>query len=128
MQRGRVTYSVGNENDPGNPFGRSELAIEPDGTARLDHHKRGGAHDSFSGTAPLAELDRLFAALERAGFPSVTPHQIPGGSTLRKLEVAGTATTLPIEYYAAKKLPGYAEAFAVLDTLIGTLSGGTVRA
>ena len=128
MQRGRVTYSVGNENDPGNPFGRSELAVEPDGTAKLDHHQRGGVHRAFSGTAPAAELDRLFAALERAGFPNVTPHKIPGGATLRQLEVAGTSTTLPIEYYAAKKLPGYDEAFAVLDALIGTLSGGTVRA
>lgn len=128
MQRGRVTYSVGSENDPGDPFGRSELAIESDGTAKLDHHKRGGATQSFSGTAPPAEIDRLFAALERAGFPNVTPHPIPGGSTMRKLAVGGKATALPIEYYAAKKLPGYDEAFAVLEALIGTLSGGTVRA
>lgn len=128
MQRGRVTYSVGKENDPGNPFGRSELAIEPDGTAKLDHHARGGAHESFSGTAPATELDRLFAALDRAGFPNVAPHKVPGGATLRFLTVAGTSTALPIEYYAAKKLPGYDEAFAVLDALIGALSGGAVRA
>lgn len=33
-----VRYSVGNEHNPGDPWGRSELVIHADGSARLDHH------------------------------------------------------------------------------------------
>jgi hypothetical protein len=33
-----VLYSVGNENNPADPWGRSELVILPGGRARLDHH------------------------------------------------------------------------------------------
>ena len=32
-----VRYSVGNENNPSDPWGRSELMIGADGVARLDH-------------------------------------------------------------------------------------------
>ncbi len=32
-----IRYRVGNEHSPTDPWGRSELVIHPDGTARLDH-------------------------------------------------------------------------------------------
>ena len=33
-----LRYSVGNENSPTDPWGRSELVIQPGGRTRLDHH------------------------------------------------------------------------------------------
>src|SRR5579859_1888100 len=36
----RLTYSVGNEHNPMHLSGRSELAIKPNGEARLEHHAR----------------------------------------------------------------------------------------
>lgn len=124
MTRGRVKYSVGNETNPGNPFGRSELVIEPDGRATLEHHARGLAAQTFAGAVAAAELDRLWAALDRAGFPNVPKHPIPGGSTMRVLGV--DQDTVHVEFYAAKKLAGYDEAFALLDDLIRHISGGAV--
>ncbi len=32
-----IGYSVGNEHNPSDPWGRSELVIQADGSARLDH-------------------------------------------------------------------------------------------
>jgi len=37
-----LRYSVGNEHDPGDPWGRSELVIDQDGTARMDRPRRDG--------------------------------------------------------------------------------------
>src|SRR5438093_1431223 len=64
LTREQLTYAVGSENDPGDPFGRSELVIEVDGSARLDVYQRGAVHLAWRGTVVADALDRLWAALD----------------------------------------------------------------
>ena len=125
MPRVTIAYSVGNEHNPGDPFGRSELSIADDGAARLDHFGRDTGHRAWTGRLEATSLATIRAALERAGFPNVPPHEIPGGSTMRKLSRDG-ATAL-VEWYAAKKMAGYADAFPLLDRAIRQLSEDSVH-
>jgi hypothetical protein len=122
-----LRYHVGNENDPGDPWGRSELVIQPDGTARLDHHfSRGGSSIACTGRVSAAALDDLWAALGRAGFPA-TPASAPiAGASLRRLtvEADGVAEHALVDSGAARQ--EYAEAFDILDGVIRQLSGDTV--
>jgi len=122
--RERITYRVGNENNPGNPFGRQELTIEPDGRARLDHHTR-GPHFAWTGTVRSSVLDRFWAALGESDFPALPRHPMPAGSTTRSLTVGEKSSF--VAYHASASLPGYAVVFSLLDTLILQLSEGTVK-
>lgn len=126
--RARLAYSVGNEHDPGDPFGRSELVIEPDGRAHLEQY-RFGPPRAWTGRVQAEAFNRLWAGLERGGFPNVPRHPIPGGSAMRKLSAnAGGATqTIAVAWHAAKNLPGYDEVFATLDEIIREVSQDTVR-
>jgi hypothetical protein len=130
MAAGVVRYSVGNENNPADPWGRSELVVQPDGSARLDHHFPCGARaGTWTGQVDSAALAALRAALERAGFPAVPPHQPVAGATLRWLavEAGGVREVAAVGWHQAPALPGYAEAFDLLDAMIRQLSGETVR-
>ena len=61
MPAGTVGYSVGNEHNPGNPWGRSELVIAPDAQARLDHFfSRRPATGSWTGQVDDAALAALW--------------------------------------------------------------------
>jgi hypothetical protein len=120
-----IYYGTGNENAPGDPFGRTELTLAGDAGARLDH-RHIGVHRAWTGRVDPAQLEALRGALETAGFPDVTPHQIPGGSTMRELAVDGQRVL--IEWYAAENMPGYKEAFAILDSLVRQMSGDSVQA
>ncbi|MFO0983736.1 MAG: hypothetical protein U1E76_18730 [Planctomycetota bacterium] len=126
--RARLTYSVGNEHDPGDPFGRSELAIQRDGWARLEQH-RIGQPKIWTGRVQAEALDRLWSALERGGFPNVPRHPIPGGSAMRKLaaNAGGVTQSVAVAWHAAKNLPGYDDAFTTLDGIIRQLSQDTVQ-
>jgi hypothetical protein len=130
MTRGRVTYNVGVETNPGNPFGRSVLAIESDGKVRLDHHTRGGgAKQAWTGRVDPGALDRLWAAIEQSGFPDVPKHPVPAGATIRNLGVERSGApkqSALVAWHAAAKLPGYAEAFKLLDQIVRQLSGNSV--
>jgi len=126
MVRGRVEYSVGNEHNPTDPFGRSELAIATDGTARLDHYAAGGAHRAWSGRVAADALDRMWAGLERARFPEAPDEDLPAGASLRTLRVGNASAVL--EWHATAKLAGYSDAFDVLDAIVRQLSGDTVQA
>ncbi|HET8630465.1 MAG TPA: hypothetical protein VFL91_23855 [Thermomicrobiales bacterium] len=128
MARARLTYSAGNEHNPSDPFGRSLLAIEPDGAARLDHFARFTEPRAWTGRVAPDALDRLWAALGRAGFPAVPSHPVTAGATIRALavEADGERQTAHVEWYAAEDLPGYDEAFALLDALIRQLTAGEV--
>ncbi|HEX5503806.1 MAG TPA: hypothetical protein VFW96_14375 [Thermomicrobiales bacterium] len=128
MSRARLTYSAGNEHNPSDPFGRSVLAIEPDGAARLDHYARFIEPRAWTGRVAPSALDRLWAALARAGFPDVPPHPIPASSTIRVLvaEADGARQTAYVAWHAAENLPGYDEAFAILDALVRQLGEGDV--
>lgn len=124
-----VRYSAGSENNPGNPWGRSELVIAPDGSARLDHYiSRQPKAGSWTGRVDPAALDVLWAALERAGFPAVPAFQPVAGATLRVLAVEHDATKAQalVDWHQAASLAGYAEAFDVLDGVVRQLSGETV--
>jgi hypothetical protein len=126
--RPRLTYSVGNEHNPANPFGRSELAIECDGRLRLALHRFGQQRD-WTGRVDRAVLDRLWTALERGGFPNIACQRVPADSTIRVLSAESGATreTVHVAWHAAKDLPGYDEAFMILDAIIRELSEDTVR-
>lgn len=125
----RITYAAGNEHSPTDPFGRTELVIHPDGTARLDHHQI-GRHRAWTGVVDTAVLRRLLAGLERAGHPEYDPRPIPPDTTMRSLvtQRAGALESASIPWHAAAELPGYAEAFEILDSLVLQMSGESVRA
>ena len=126
-----IRYSAGNEHDPGDPWGSSELVIRADGSARLDHHfSRGREPRAWAGHVEPAALGELTAALDRAGFPAVPPAlPLPPGSALRRLTVEtddGTQQAL-VSWHRTPSLPGYAEAFALIDSVIRQLSGNAVQ-
>jgi hypothetical protein len=126
-----IRYSVGNEHNPADPLGRSELVIHPDGSARLDHHfSRGGEPRAWSGHVDAAALDELLAALDRAGFPPSRPAQgFPPDSALRWLavEAAGAVQQGVISRDDPSPQPGYAAAFDLIDAVIRQLSGAAVN-
>jgi hypothetical protein len=125
-----IRYSVGNEHDPGDPWGRSELVIRADGSARLDQYfSRGREPRAWAGTVDAAALGELLAALGRAGFPAVPPTgPLPPGAALRRLtvEVNGGARQALVAWHRTPSLPGYAEAFGLIDAVIRQLSGDAV--
>ena len=125
-----ISYSVGNEHDPGDPWGRSELVIHADGSARLDHYfSRGREPRAWAGHVDAAVPGELLAALGRAGFPAVPPAgPLPPGTAPRRLtvEADGTARQAIVSWHRAPSLPGYAEAFDLLDAVIRQLSGDAV--
>jgi hypothetical protein len=125
-----ISYSVGNEHNPTDPWGRSELVIHPDGSARLDRHfsMRGGSR-AWAGHVDAAALDELLAALARAGFPPFPPAlPLPPGTTLRRLAVTadGTEEQALVSWHDPPPQPGYAEAFDLIDAVIRQLSADAV--
>ena len=127
-----IRYSVGNEHNPGDPWGRSELEIRADGSARLHHYfSRGRAPRAWAGHMDAAALGELTAALDRAGFPTVPPAPpLPPDATLRRLTVEeedGAAQQALVSWHHAPSVPGYAEAFGLLDAVIRQLSGDAVQ-
>lgn len=131
MPAGFIRYKVGNEHNPGDPWGRSELVIEPGGGLRLDHYfSRGRPARAWTGRLDAPALAALAAALDLAGFPAVPRTTFSAGATLRVLTVQtvdGGRQHAVIDWHQAASLPGYAEAFDLLDGVIRQLSGGSVN-
>lgn len=128
VDRDRIHYSVGNEHNPGDPFGRSRLVIEVDGAARLEQFTRSG-RSTFTGKIDLGVLDELWAALDEAQFPSFPKHHPPAGAAIRDLNVGGPGgKSAFLAYHLAATLPGYNTAFAILDQVVRQLSEDTVKA
>jgi hypothetical protein len=130
MTTRQVHYTVGNENNPSDPFGRSVLVIGADGAARLEHHfSRSRAVGRWTGRVDGAALQSLWSALDLAGFPAMPTSTFLPGSSLRQLTVDtdGTPQQTLIDWHGSAKLPGYAEAFDLLDGIIRQLSGDTVK-
>src|SRR5712691_6663022 len=129
--RDRLTYKAGNENNPCDPIGRTELSIEPDGPARLDHFQsRHRGQRAWRGRVDAAAVEGIWIALDRAGFPDVARHRLVAGATLRVLSAisaAGTMRTVRVEWSIARKLPGYDAAFALLDAIVRQLSEDSVH-
>jgi len=125
----RLEYNAGLESAPGDPFGRTELAIEHDGSARLVHRHVGRVR-SWRAKIDLATLHAAWAALERGGFPVIPRHPVPGGSALRTL-IAHHGDQKQgghIAWNEALDLPGYNEAFPILDSIVRQISEDTVKA
>jgi uncharacterized protein YjbI with pentapeptide repeats len=130
MAERAVRYSTGNENNPADPFGRSELTVQPGGAARLEHHfPAHGPVRAWTGRVGGAALDELWAALDEAGFPAAPGGALPPDSTLRRLviEDGGTTRQAAVGWHQAASLPGYATAFDIIDGVIRQLSGEVVR-
>jgi hypothetical protein len=127
---GVLEYTVGNEHDPGDPWGRSILVIQPDGRARLEHHfsRRRETVGAWTGRVDAAALESLWSALRQAGFPAVPSMLIPPGAAPRQLSVTADGQTrrATVGYHEAAKLPGYAEAFQLLDAVCHQVSEGAV--
>lgn len=124
-----LRYSVGNEHDPGDPWGRSELVIQHDGGARLDHHfSRVGTVSAWTGRIDEVALEALWSALQRAAFPMAPNTLLTPGASPRRLTVEGEGASeqAVIGYHEASALPGYAEAFDLLDAIARQLSGDAV--
>jgi hypothetical protein len=121
---GTLSYSVGNEHNPADPFGRHELIIEPTGRTRLDHFRL-GQHRAWSGRVTPATLARLWSALARACFPNVADRPLPAGATLCTVAVGeGEARSVArLAWQAARETPGYGKAIALLDDIIRQMSG-----
>ena len=129
LRRDRIAYSVGSESNPGDPFGRSQLVIEADGQARLDQHTRSG-HTAWTGRVTAPALDQLWRALEEAAFPAMPDHRVPPGSALRALKIGiePAAKSVYIAWHASGTMPGYRDAFWILDSIIRQLSEDSVKA
>lgn len=128
-----LAYKVGNEHSPTDPWGKSELAIHPDGSCWLSHRfSRGRGRRSWLGRVVPQAMEALSAGLERAGFGQTEPPPpaaLVPGATLRRLSIDadGPKVTVAVDWHHTSELPGYAEAFDVIDAIIRQLSGETVK-
>lgn len=122
MKRQRIEYRIGNEHNPGNPFGRSHLTIEPDGQMRHELFTVGPA---FAWTAVVLPdvLERFWRAVEEAEFPDCPNVMPPAGATLRHLEIGGESIMLPYH----ESVAGYDEAFSILDAILRQTSDDKVK-
>ncbi len=123
-----IDYTIGNEHDPGDPFGRIALHIELDGAAKLEHHSRAG-NSAWAGQVDTAQIEAFMRALDRARFPSVPQHMPPAGSAMRRLtvEMNGEVQGVLMTESLGNELDGYKDAFAILDSLAVQLSGGAYK-
>jgi hypothetical protein len=124
----RLEYNAGLENAPGDPFGRTELVVDATGSAQLVH-KHVGLARTWTGQVDVPTLHAAWAALVRGGFPEIPRHPIPGGSAMRTIvahAADGSSRSCHIAWHA--KLPGFTEAFPILDSIVRQLSEDTVQA
>lgn len=128
MEPTQLCYSVGSEHDPGDPFGRCELTLEVDGSVRLLQVKRSGER-RWSGRLVSAAAARIWSGLEQAGYPAVPQQPRVGGAAQRVVAIGFGAArrSATVGYHAGRKLPGYAEVFAVLDAVLHQLSQGAIE-
>jgi hypothetical protein len=124
LVRQRISYSLGNENNPGDPFGRHRLVIEVDGRARLDHFGGKIGRGAWVGTVKASALDALWGALERSAFPKFPMVMIPAGGACHDLYIgAGPASGHSVFLYIyAPATPGYSDAFEIIAAIIRQMS------
>jgi hypothetical protein len=117
-------FTIGNEHNPGDPFGRVVLTIDDANHLVLEHYARQG-NSSCTADVGAGVVDDIRAALARGGFPQVPRHQIPAGATMRQLELVtdGEPQYAMVEDFFGKQLEGYRDAFAILDSLTLQLTG-----
>lgn len=117
-----IVYSIGNEHNPTDPFGRVHLRISPSGTAALENVSRRGRRAWRAMVRPES-MERLQAALIASGFPAMPLTPAVPDAAIRVLTVGPVTAYVSPE---AAKLPGYVEVFGLLDAIADEISGGTV--
>ena len=121
-----LRYSSGNEHNPADPWGRSELTVHGDGRVVLEqHHSRRPGTSAWAGQVDPQALSALWAALDASGFPAPpAAAAVPPDSVIRQLTVeeGGGAQSVML----AGSVPGYAAVVGLLDGLVHRLSDGTV--
>jgi hypothetical protein len=119
-----VSYQTGNEHNPTDRFGRVRLELAADGQLRVEHYRWLGGRAVWTAVAPSTIVDRLGAALVKAGFPAAERSVPYPDDRMRRLTVTGApAGELVLPWDDPAKLPGYADAFELLDGLITVVSG-----
>lgn len=120
----RLVCQSGSEQNPSDPFGSVTLTITGEGTVSVTNQHRGGKR-SFAGTTTRRVIERVLDHLRTAGFPAVARHRIPPGSALRNLSIESggqSEQAPPIGYHAVRTMPGYSEAFELLDSIVTIVS------
>ena len=126
-----LRYHVGNEHDPGDPWGRSELVIQPDGTLRagpllLPRRWRSARGRGASTRPPSTPCGR---PCEHAGFPTPLPAALTPGASPRRLivETDGVAQRRPWSATARRSnCPATPRRSTSSTASIRQLSGDTV--
>jgi len=128
--RDRLSYEFGNEHNPTNPMGRCVLTLEPAGTLRLDHCSQfDPQHRAWTARVDAAVVERVWAGLDRAAFPAMPQHIAIPDQTIRMLSAEGDGEprSVHIAWDVVEGLPGYEEAFALLDQIVRQASEGTLE-
>lgn len=105
-----IIYSSGSEWAPDGPWGREILRIEASGYFSYENRHRGSGK-RVEGVINASQLREIGDHFRLAGYPSVPDHDIPPGASVVAFDVdaAGERHCLQMDYYAAKKFPGYRE-------------------
>jgi hypothetical protein len=124
ITRERIAYSLGNEHNPGDPFGRDSLVIEIDGRARLDHFGGKIGRAAWTATVTQGALDSLWSAIERSSFPEYPMQVVPPGASFHGLTVgAGPASSRSASLYIYGAIPpGYDEAITIFSAIVRQMS------
>jgi hypothetical protein len=123
----RLTYRYGNEHNPAFRTGRHRLEIN-DGDMSL---LRVTSADSrrWSGSLDDVTVSRIGELLRTAGFPNAPMLRLPADSPTRHLTVSSAAPghddSMMLPWSEALEVPGYAELFGFLDTLVESIVAGT---
>src|SRR4051812_19672238 len=121
MMTRSLSYSVGNEHSPTDPWGRSVLVIDAGGAVRLDHHfSRFRGVAAWTGVVAGEVLLEVWAAVERAGFPAAAGGPFVPDSRIGRLSIEGATA------YLGDGVTGYADLVDILHGIIRQLSGDDV--
>lgn len=126
----RLTYRSGNEHNPGDRTGLVVLAITGDGAVTVKQRARGGAiRNEWTGTTDRGVIERVLEHLALAKFPLVPDHRIVAGSTLRTIEIMAGETQAcpPTSWDAVETMPGYREAYRLLDSIITEVTAAALK-
>jgi hypothetical protein len=127
----RLFYQSGNEHDMRDAFGLILLEIDGGGQIAIEQRARNGMiKNHWKGATDRAVIERVLSHLGAAGYPTVPDHQIPRGARLRSIAIesgAETTHTYPTEWTAADAMPGYREAYQLLDSIIMQVTSGALK-
>ncbi|HLU62252.1 MAG TPA: hypothetical protein VKZ99_07870 [Gammaproteobacteria bacterium] len=105
-----IIYCSGSEWAPDDPWGREVLRVESGGAFEYENRHRGSGK-RVEGVINAGQLREIGAHFVVAGYPAVPEHDIPPGASVISFDVEGRGARhrLQMDYYAAKKFPGYRE-------------------